>query len=314
MRPTTALPLLAIAVAAAAALPVACLPGDTRPEPASVWLGFESSGASRADFATDDGWSVTFERALVDLGSAQLANDSCNDYADTSYDRLFTAAPGVQKIAIVYGLGSCGLHLRLRSPSQGSLLGEGVTSADLEAMRVPALDAWTTRTAPVGGEGMHGGASATPTPRGTALFVRGTATRDGATKRFAWSFRGAVTLRDCGSATEDGGVTTNLELAGGDALTIPVTFAPEELFRVAGAHGGLSFDPFAGADADGDDVVTLDELEKAPPPGPVLADAGAWTSGVKLGDLVYLTLAPQTVLVRGAKCQVDRSRRGGGGG
>ena len=363
MRLALALSAPALLALAAAAAPTGCLPGDTRPEPASILLTVETSAASRDGVKTADGWEITFERGLVSIGDAALDGDACNAYANARYERVFSApTTGAQKLSLVYGLGQCSLRLRLRSPSSDALLGEGASARDLAALREPGTDAWSAKVAGTSGGkgGPMSGFSGQGGVNGTALRVVGHARKGGIEKRFAWSFRGNVTLKDCGSAAEDGGVTTSLDLHGGDVREIPVTLAPEELFRLREGAEGLAFEPFAAADANDDGTVTLDELAAVVAPAAADADAGpgemndagkasghdaggkdggahdgggqhaaggkdaggasaaaagAWTAGAgatTLGDLVYLTLAPRTVLVKGATCQVDRQRRGGG--
>jgi hypothetical protein len=350
MRLALALSVPAL-LAAAAAAPAGCLPGDTRPEPATVVLTVESSPAGVGGVTTADGWSLVFDRVLAAIGDAALDNDSCNAYGNAGYDRVFSGTVGgAQKLSTVYGLGTCALRLRLRSPSSSALVTDGVSPSDVAALRAPGTDPWVAKATPPSSH--NGRMSSGPPENGTALLVVGHASKDGVTKRFTWSFRGSVTLRACGDAGNDGGVTTDLDLKGGDLIDIPITLAAEELFRLAEGAGGLLFEPFAAADANHDGAITLDELAAVPAPsgnlgGPEDAgsldagafdagahdggapdagehnagdadagDAGAWVTSptaATLADLVYLTLAPQTVLVRGASCQVSRGGRGGGG-
>ena len=257
MRLAFAITVPAILAASVAAAPAGCLPGDTRPDPASLLLAVDTSAASRDGVTTADGWAVSFDRVLVGLGDASLDGSACNAYANARYDRVFSApAEGAQKLSLVYGLGQCALRLRLRSPSSDTLLGLGVTSGDVATLRTPGTDAWYAQLAATSG-GRDGPTSGLG---GTALLVVGQARKGDLAKRFSWSFRGSITLRECGIATEDGGVTTALDLHGGEVLDLPITLAPEELFRLAEGSEGLLFDPFAAADADDDGAITLAEL------------------------------------------------------
>lgn len=285
------------ACAALALLLYGCLPGDTRPPPGSVFLTAEPSAAVQAGVATADGWQISFERLLVGIGDARLGNDACTSYANAGYERLFdlVAAQGPQKISEVFALGACGLQLRLRYPGVDALRGQGVSAQDLAFMRVPDSDAYVTG-------------------RGTSVFVRGQAARGAEVKRFAWAFRQGYTLHDCpvAGAGVDAGLVTDITLHGNDARRIAVVIHGEELFRErASDDAPLRFDAIAGADTDGDQDITLDELAKVPGPPPE-ADAGL-TSGsdggmLTLADLLYLTLVPRMVRVGGSDACLSELR------
>jgi hypothetical protein len=269
----------------------ACLPGDTRPPPAVVLLTVAPSPADTEGFTTVDGWHISFERLLVSLGGAGLggrgiggrgADDAaCNSYAGAGYERLFDfTLAGTQKLSDIYGLGSCGVRLRLRSPGSDSLLGQGVTVDDLAFMRTEDTDAVITKGR-------------------RSVYVRGKATREAATKRFEWSFRLGVSLHGC--ASEGGaGFASDVALVGGESLPLPVVVHGEELF-----HEGLDdssplrFDAIAAADADGDQTITLDELGSVPGPlpeadaGVSIADGGTPT----LEQLIYEELVPRMIRI-----------------
>jgi hypothetical protein len=285
-----------------------CLPGDTRPVPGSVYLTAEPSEATTRGFTTQDGWHVTFERFLIGMGDVSLEGDACNSYSNANYERLFAfTAGGRQKVGIVYGLGSCGLQFRVRSPSSDALLGAGVTGDELAFMRTTGTDAYAEE-------------------QRVGVYVRGRAARGDVTKRFEWAFRKRYSLHDC-KAGPDGGTSSSLELHGNDALALPLIVHGEELFRTNPDDAApFQFDLMASADADGDGAVTLDEMAKIPAPPPEMdggvgpgtggfdagADAGD-AGGPTLADLVYLTLVPRAVrLGTSAACVADERSRGGG--
>ncbi len=285
--------LVSIARGAAAALLFAgCLPGDTRPPPALIHFVVEPSAAVTGGVKTVDGWQITFEKLLVGLGGAGVDNGAlCNRYANGGYERLFDfTVPGRQKLSDVYALGTCDLRFRLRSPGSDALLGQGVTAEDLAFMRLEEKDA----VIPLGRKSIH---------------VRGQATREGVTKRFEWSFRIEFRLRDCPDATGVG-LASKVSLQGGDERTLSVRVLGEELFRERPSdESPLRFDAIAGADADGDQAITLEELLLASGPEPE-ADAGLTPGGdagpPSIGHLLYFFHVPRMVrLGDGGACSAE---------
>lgn len=279
-----------VGLAAARGL-AACLPGDTRPQPAVVHLTVEPSPAIAAGVTTTDGWQISFERLLVSLGGAGLsargvggrgADDSlCNSYAGAGYERLFDfTVGGRQKLSDIYGLGTCGVRLRLRSPGSDSLLGEGVTADDLTFMRAEGADAIIT-----GGR--------------RTVYLRGKATRGAVTKRFEWTFRAGVSLHGCAGAG-DVGFASDVVLASGEVLSLPLIVHGEELFHANLADDSpLRFDAIADADADGDQTITLDELAAVPGPMPE-SDGGIESSDggtPTLEEFLYKGLLPRMVRI-----------------
>ncbi len=285
-----------------------CLPGDTRPEPAHVFVSAEASSQSVNGFTTDDGWKIQFDKLLVGLGNVQLVGDDCNDYANAGYDRLFNfTRPGAQKLGEVYGLSGCEIRFRLRPPSSDSLLQNGVTVADREFMRQLAFP-----------EDVIDG----PPPR-TAVYALGIATRNAEIKRFDWKLIARYTLTDCANL-EDGEKNTFLHLSGGDQLRPVITFHAEDLFR-----DGISldsrrhFDHLAAADTNGDGLLTLEELAALPAPElPADADAGVVDAGVPIPGTITLPgwagfmierLLPLMLQYDGNPCQIFLDRGPGGG-
>ena len=318
---------LAIAAPAAAVAIVSCLPGDTRPEPGSVLVSVAPQAALVAGVVTDDGWTVTFGRLLVALGNIQLQGDACNSYSEANYDRLFdmVKATELQKIGQAWGLGSCKLEFRMRTPSSDSLLGQGATLGDVELMRTRGADPWTTSAR-------------------VAVIARGTATLGAETKRFSWAFRQGYAVQDCTEGPGGGG-SSELAVRGGDALAVSLEVRPQELFRIgADDSAPTRFGLFADADADGDGDITLEELTKIPKPiweadagaadGGDAGDAGdadsadsgeagsggsgAWTEGAggatveqSLGGLLYNELVGRLVRISGGgSCKTEVRGRG----
>lgn len=294
----------------------ACLEGDTRPPPAVIHFQVEPSEAVTSGVTTADGWTITFERLLVGaLGDAQISGYACNPYVSNPYDgypykqehtgyqRLFDfTVAGRQKVADVYGLGTCDARMKLSQPLLfNTLLGAGVTDDDLAMMLERGTDPWTEWDAP------------------TIVYALGKAARGDVEKQFEWKFRLSVTLQGvCGYLTceycpiaDDVGRTRELSLIGGQDLPLVFTIHGEELFRESLELGAaLRFSPMADADTDGDQRVTLDELAKVPGPAPP-SDAGAPDAdsdagSPSLGDFVYLTLVPSMVRIDGNAASCPR--------
>jgi hypothetical protein len=289
MRARLPLFVLAIATAALGGVFAACLPGDTRPVPAVIHFTVESSPAVTEGFTTVDGWHVSFERFLVSVGGMSLGGhgiggrdadeSACNSYSDARYQRLIDlVVPGQQKLSDVYGLGACGLRLRLRPPNADDLLGEGVSAQDLAFMRVEDTDEIATHER-------------------QSVHVRGLAKRDAVTIHFDWSFRTNLSLHGCADASGIG-YASDVALIGGEVLTRAVVIHGEELFHAGRTDASpLRFDALAAADADGDHVITLSELGAIDGPPPE-ADAGFGAvdgGGPTMEQFLYEELLPRMV-------------------
>ena len=284
MRPLPlALPLLLLLAPASG-----CLPGDTRPAPQSLLVTAEPSPATEAGFETADGFRVEFERLVLALGSVDFEEDdaSCNSYAEAYYDRLFDfAVAGREKVGTVYGLGTCRVEFRLRSPSADALLGPGATPADKVFMRTRASDPYAEA-------------------ENASVLATGAATRGDVRKRFGWVFRRSYEITDCEGQGGEGLATTVL-LREGESGELPLEVRGEELFREGPDDSApLLFARIASADADRDGVVTLDEL-------PLVPSFTVPEATDSLARVVYEDLLPRLVRVRGGgACRTEeRSRR-----
>lgn len=279
-----------------------CLPADTRPVPSSVYVTAEPSEALKEGFTTSDGWTIELERFVTALGDVDLdpepdgAEDSCISYSDTHYEWLFDFTQARrEKVAIVYGLGTCSVEFRLRGPSDECVLGAGATQEDVTSMRMQGTDAWEEDAR-------------------VALVASGFARKDGVEKRFEWRFRRSFDIELCVGA-EGEGYESVLLLEGEEGqeeLTLPLEVRAEELFRRAPTdEAPLHFDLYASADSDNDGEVTLEELDavQAPPQDEWIgADEEEDEEPVEtLGDLVYIELLPRVARVRGSSgCQFEK--------
>jgi hypothetical protein len=302
------------------ALGVGCLPTDTRQPPAEVEMTASSSLATREGVATVDGYDITFERVLASLGGAYAGDDNdveggpCDQYSSPQYTRLFdfvvVAKP--EKVGLAFALGSCPFGFVVRFPNPDAIISTGATYDDGAYMRIPKTDRYATDA-------------------GISLYVIGSATRGDVTKRFAWEFRERIGYRDCW--VPDGDTKqTRLALESGGSVSVNIEMQAEALFRdqLDPAVGMLRFQPFADADTNGDDEITLDELDGTEldelgsfydypvKPGASPEDAPLYcadTEGVEvpvktLGDYAYCALAPSVARFQGiGGCRMAAGRR-----
>ena len=339
--------LAAVLALVAVGVVFACVPADTRPEPASLFVTVGASEPTRGGITTADGWSLAFDRVLVGVGRTTISS-SCARYSESSYDRVVELSKrGPQKLAVLYGIGHCDLRFRVGTPSSEAIVGEGATDDDKTFMRTRGADRWVSRG-------------------GVVLDVAGVARKGGAEKTFRFVFRSSIRYSGCSTdgnsafvlEAQDAGdddepdasITTSADAAidgeppppvgigvvleGGAALEQALTFDVEELF-LAGDGKTLRFDPYAAADTDQNGAITLDELARVPittvfDGGPFetstfgsVIDAGG-RGGRKvtvstLGDYLYLVLLPRLLRYGdGGACAsglgVDFGRDAGDGG
>lgn len=87
---------------------------------------------------------------------------------------------------------------------------------------------------------------------GYAIWIEGSATKDGVTKTFAWGFDTDTTYRAC----------ETMPAEAGDAVRSALTIHGDHFFfdDLAGGEPNVAFELIASADADDDGVVTPEEL------------------------------------------------------
>lgn len=276
-----------------------CLPADSRPEPARVFVTAEPSEGTRNGFTTADGWFVRFDRFVTAVGDVDLDgpagrdDTSCNGYSEANYERLFDfTVLERSKVAVVYGLGECSVEWRSRGPSSDTVLGAGATESDLELMTTRGSDSYAT-DAPA------------------TLVLKGSAQKEGVEKVFLWIFRRSYEVDKCAAASGDG-YTSVFDLEGGAETTLPLVISGEELFRAAPEDGAaLVFEPFALADTDGNGAVDLAELEAVPISLSIEPPPDDQAQPETLADLVYAYSLPRISRVAGGgPCEYElRDRR-----
>jgi len=230
-----------------------CLPGDLRPEPGELLIEAEASDDVREGFVTDDGWTLRFDRFVTTLAGLGLGDDvfdqNCIDYSSSAYGRLFDfSVADTSKLNLHYGLGNCTLRYRIGSPRENTLLTPGTTEADRELMRLPRDD---------DGLFVRGGDGSVL--EGVGLLLEGSAIRDGDRKDFRWLIRQNQAITRCFDAERN---PFKVRLGSGDTEVRRARIRPRELFRLFWEPDEpIVFAHFAASDADGDGVVTLEEME-----------------------------------------------------
>ncbi len=276
-------------MAAALALgELACLPADTRPEPALVLVDAElpsdlAQAAGSLGFATEDGWTVAVDRLLVSMGRLRMNGSSCNPYSDAWYLRILDMLqPGPQRVGQLWALHDCDMSFGAGIPDEDSVLGAGVSEDDRAFMQRATVPS-SSREGPT-------------TTIGMAVHIAGSAAKDGQTVRFDWGFSDRRDWTQCQRRTSSG-LERRLPLSGGATTRLRVVVDPRRLFghtgsdgtdpgADAGAPGGMWWmQRIADADrlaGDGNGQVSIDELwaMEAPdgtPPGPLAEQIRLWS-------------------------------------
>ena len=269
-----------LALMALASSALACLPKDTRPPPASLLVTTSSDDAVQNGFNTDDGWFIQFTKFVVAIGRSSLDGNACNSYSNASYVRVLNMQQaGQQELNLIYGLGQCDFSFRVAHPVTTSLVGSGVSAADVLYMQTDSSDKYTVQ--------------AGLTNSGVVAIISGIATGYNEQKTFSWSFRLNEQYSTC-SVESDAGVDEGLNLIGLASDTLNILVRGEALFQsdVNFALSNLRFGPMALADSvygNNDGSVTLDELGLVPVSmiadavTPTQTDAGSIT-GPNSGD------------------------------
>lgn len=298
---------LILALFALAAV-IACVPADTRPVPGVLELTVSPSAAITSGVTTSDGWTIAFGRVIVVIGNGGLGND-CTIYGEANYDRILDVThDGGQHLGVLHGIGKCDVDYRINAPSEDAIPGEGVTDDDKTRLRTPGGDAYV----PLGG---------------VSIEMSGTATKNGVTKRFAFSFRPRIRYQRCALDPDAGQPAVDLET--GTSLVYDIRIEAEAILRDdVDASAPLRFEAFANADTNGDGLVTLDELRAVPIEA--VRDGGPFEAGTyeideagvlqrgrpvvieNFGDYVYRLLLPTLARFRDVGICISTGRRGGG--
>ena len=180
-----------------------------------------------------DGWSVRFSKFLICLGDITVANQAGEEGASDEIWRIHDLhRPGPHQI---------------------------VSFADVEARR---WDRVSFAIEPAGDHTLAGNASDADLELmqagGYSIFAEGVAEKGGDSYSFAWGFDTSTSYSDCHHDDYGEGVVVP---AGGTDIA-EITIHGDHLFYddLQSADTVLRFDAMAGADGDGDGVITLEEL------------------------------------------------------
>jgi hypothetical protein len=183
-----------------------------------------------------DGWTVRFTRFLVNAGGLTVASSDGTVGGTLSALRVYD----LQKTTGPLSIG------------------------DLRNVAARRFDRVSYRMAPTTADAVAGNASnadVTLMRMGNyTLYAEGEARRMGTTLRFRWGFGGTVNYTQCQSSETEVG----LAVPSGGTVRAQLTFHGDHLFYddLQSPKARLRFDLIAGADADRDGEVTLDELAR----------------------------------------------------
>ncbi len=123
---------------------------------------------------------------------------------------------GQQELNLIYGLGQCDFSFRVAHPVTTSLVGSGVSAADVLYMQTDSSDKYTVQ--------------AGLTNSGVVAIISGIATGYHEQKTFSWSFRLNEQYSTC-SLESDAGVDEGLNLIGLASDTLNILVRGEALFQ-----------------------------------------------------------------------------------
>ncbi len=189
-----------------------------------------------------DGWSVSYERFLVNFQNVRIADSDGESAA--SYEQALlidNTSPGVKMITSFDGVAARAwdtVSYEIAPATASSKLAAGVS----EEGRAMMIDG------------------------GYSLYVAGTATKGDVEKHFAWGFAIGTRYEECHSE-QDGKDEVGIVVTNNSELELQLTTHGDHLFydRLQSSpdpriETSLRFDALAAADADDDGEITLDEL------------------------------------------------------
>ena len=189
-----------------------------------------------------DGWTIRYDKFLVAFHGVQVANTRGEVAATMTGSRLVdNAQPGRKRLVSFGGVRAeawDAVSFQIKPPVADSEL-ISATAADRDLM-------------------IAGGLS---------IYVEGSATKDAVTKTFHWGFATATQYSDCEQSEEEGG-RLGIVVTNGGTDTSELTTHGDHLFydRLQASPSStvvtsLRFDAMAAADTNGDNEVTIAELD-----------------------------------------------------
>ncbi len=189
-----------------------------------------------------DGWSVSYERFLVNVQNVRIADSDGETAAvlESAY-LVDNTQPGVKTITTFEGVPARAwneVSYEVAPVTASSALATGVSEADRTMM----------------------------SERGYSLYVAGTATKGDVEKHFAWGFAIGTRYEECHSE-QDGKDEAGIVVTNNSELELQLTSHGDHFFydRLQSSpdpsiETSLRFESLAAADADDDGEITLDEL------------------------------------------------------
>ncbi len=191
-----------------------------------------------------DGWSVVYDKFLVNVGGIEIADGDEVGARKPGFTLFDQTAPGVKPVWTFEGLSAKAwpdVSFEIRRATGDSELGPDVSEADRDMM----------------------------VEEGYSVYVAGTATNGDVTKTFAWGFDRPTRYSSC-RGEEDGVQREGLIVKNNAEVDVQITIHGDHPFYdrlqespSPAIETSLRFDALAEADADDDGEVTLAELDAA---------------------------------------------------
>lgn len=194
------------------------------------------------DEEVEDGWEIAFDRFLIVLGPVTVADSTGGEGA--------TLAP-----PILFDMTAAGPH-------DVSTTGELEARAwDEVGFDIAPFDAETDVDASASEEDAE-----LMDENAYAVYVEGSATKEGVTKTFHWGFTGTTEYRGCVEVDEAGeAARVGILVTNGGVTDVQITIHGDHFFYddLTAANAVLRFDPLAAADdlGDADQEITRTELD-----------------------------------------------------
>ncbi|MDI3282926.1 hypothetical protein [Polyangium sp. 15x6] len=196
--------------------------------------GYIEEEIPASDF--EDGWNIKFSKFLVVVGGVRIADDTGALVEITTTKLVDHVAPGVKPVATFANLEAkpwTKVSFEIRPAASDTELGDGATSADLDAMK----------------QGKY------------AIWAEGEATKGAVKKTFRWGFGVPTAYTEC-KGEKDGRETVGVLVTNGGTDNVELTIHGDHLFYddLQSPNAKLRFNALASADTDNDGEVTLAEL------------------------------------------------------
>jgi hypothetical protein len=185
----------------------------------------------------EDGWEVSYDKFLVNIGHVTVADAAGDTGARMAGTMIFNHQLSGEKSVFSAADLAAGrwekVSYEIPVADAAAALADGVTEEDKSLL----------------------------VDDGASVYVIGSATKGAETKTFEWAFAVGTLLDDC-KGERDGKETLGALVTNGGTDQIQLTIHGDHLFYddLQSPNALLRFDPIAAADANADGEVTLEEL------------------------------------------------------